>query len=141
MLHKERSALVWLVAMVIILGAYFVSVAIMQTWQTPPSFLLQIGLLALALCSLGFVTGLERVIARAQRRPGIQSDERDELIALRASKTAYHVLLVGMVIVGCVLPFNKAGWEIVNTALLAIVISEVTRHALMLRAYRGGLRA
>ncbi len=63
-------------------------------------------------------------------------DERDVAIDRRASRTAYFILLTGMIVVGVVMPFNRQGWQIVNTALLAIVLSETARYALIVISYR-----
>jgi hypothetical protein len=41
-----------------------------------------------------------------------------------------------MIVVGMVMPFNKSGWEVVNTALLFIVLTEAIRNALIVIAYR-----
>ncbi|WP_275669868.1 hypothetical protein [Rhodanobacter glycinis] len=35
-----------------------------------------------------------------------------------------------------VMPFNNAGWKLVNTALLFIVLAETARYALILIGYR-----
>ena len=46
----------------------------------------------------------------------------------------------GMIVVGVMMPFGAGGWKIVNTALLAIVLAEVLRHALIALAYRKATR-
>lgn len=64
-------------------------------------------------------------------------DERDRAIETRATRSAYFVLLVCMIVVGMVLPFSATGWQIVNAALLGIVLTELMRQVLIVVSYRG----
>lgn len=142
MVQKERFALVWLIALITILGVYFVFASIIRASDTEPRFVVQISGLAAALISLAAVVGVYSLItfARYPDRSISDLDERDRLIEFKASQTAYKVLIAGMIVVGCVMPFNKIGWDIVNAAVFAIAISEVIRSGLILRGYRRGLR-
>ena len=54
----------------------------------------------------------------------------------RATRTAYFVMLTGLIVVGMVMPFNNNGWKLVNSALLFIVLAETVRYALILIGYR-----
>jgi hypothetical protein len=54
------------------------------------------------------------VMKRREASEGLLEDERDRAIDRHAAKTAYF-LLTGMIVVGMVMPFNKSGWEVVNT--------------------------
>jgi hypothetical protein len=67
-------------------------------------------------------------------------DERDRAIEARATLAGYYALMAGMVVVGVMMPFRSGGWKIVNTALLAIVVAEMLRHALIALAYRKAAR-
>lgn len=69
------------------------------------------------------------------------ADERDRAIARRGSTIGYYVLLVGMILVGVVMPFSEPSWKIVNTALLAIVLAEAARDVVILLSYRRGWHA
>ena len=40
------------------------------------------------------------------------------------------------IVVGVVMPFSDSGWKLTNTALLAIVLAETVRDALMIAGYR-----
>ena len=56
---------------------------------------------------------------------------------MRRSVTfAYYVLIVGMILVGCVMPFHSSGWEIVNAALFMIVAAEIVHYAIIVISYR-----
>ena len=41
-----------------------------------------------------------------------------------------------MILVDMVMPFGNTGWKLVNTALLAIVLAETARYALIVMGYR-----
>ena len=78
-----------------------------------------------------------------RRKPGDDGpvlDERDRAIEARATLAGYYALMAGMVVVGVMMPFRSGGWKIVNTALLAIVVAEMLRHALIALAYRKAAR-
>jgi uncharacterized membrane protein len=109
-------------------------------WLT--TILERIALLAAAACvhATVFAAGTIWFIARRRREEGLLSDERDLAIDARATQGAYLLLLAGAIGAGMILPFREAGWQIVNTSLLFIVLAEVLRNALIIRGYRGRLR-
>lgn len=137
MLPRERFAIVWIVALVTIFAIYFSVLAILKA--TPLSIGEQIALLAGALGSLGVVAAGTWLAQRMHRRPGDADDERDRAIEDRASSVAYRVLMVGMLLVGCVMPFGAGGWEIVHAALLAVAVAEIVHYGLIISGYRRGL--
>jgi len=73
---------------------------------------------------------------RQERGEPLLLDERDRAIDGRATRTAYFVMLTGMIVVGVVMPFSDSGWKLTNTALLAIVLAETVRYALIVAGYR-----
>jgi uncharacterized membrane protein len=97
----------------------------------------RIGFLAVvaSLHAVGYVIGL-LVIKRHETGEPFLEDERDRAIDGRATRTAYFVMLTGLILAGMIMPFNRAGWEIVNAALFFIVLSETVRYALILVGYR-----
>ncbi|HEX5304683.1 MAG TPA: hypothetical protein VFW82_01210 [Dyella sp.] len=103
-----------------------------------PGMLERISLLAVvaSLHAVGYVAGL-LLVKHRERGDTLLLDERDRAIDGRATRTAYFVMLTGTLVVGVVMPFNKSGWEIVNAALLVIVLSEAVRNALLVTGYRG----
>ena len=101
---------------------YCVYFAIQIWWPALlPTFLDRIACLALvaSVHAVGYVAGLA-VIKRRERDENLLDDERDRAIDGRATRTAYFVLLTGMIVVGMVMPFNNGGWKLVNTALLVL---------------------
>jgi uncharacterized membrane protein len=71
--------------------------------------------------------------------PKAPADERDRAIERRSTSAAYFVLLIGMLLVGMVMPFTEPPYKIINTALFVIVLAEVVRDTVMLFGYRRGL--
>ena len=138
MLARERSAWVWLAALTVVFGVYFTAISMLEPRFTELTFALRIGLLATALGTLALVVGIDRALGWMRNREGTPADERDRLIELRSSSIAYYVLMVGMIIVGCVMPFSADTWQIVHAALLAIVVAEVVHHGLVVLGYRVG---
>ncbi len=101
------------------------------------SFIDRIALLgAVATCHALLSLGGTIALTLRKREAGLAEDERDRAIDGRATRTAYFVLIAGMILVGCVLPFNQSGWQIVNVALLALVISEGLRQLLIILGHR-----
>ena len=64
------------------------------------------------------------------------ADERDSAITRQSISAAYYVLMTGMIVVGCVMPFLDAGWAIVNGTIFMIVVAEVVRYGIVVVSYR-----
>ena len=88
--------------------------------------------------AVAMVVGAIAIAVTATKEASTPADERDRAIARRGATIGYYVLVGGMIIVGVVMPFSEAPWKIVNAALLAIVLAEVTRQAVVLLSYRRG---
>lgn len=143
MLARERFAWVWLVSLVVVLGSYLLAVAVAPGWFESLGQARRIGVLAIPLGLLGVIALATHGLAwlrRREREVG-EPDERDRAIEHRASHAAYHVLMAGMIIVGCVMPFSDSGWKLVHAALFFIALAELTHSGLILSGYRRGLRA
>ncbi len=63
-------------------------------------------------------------------------DERDRAITSRSITFAYYVLIAGMILVGCIMPFNSGGWRIINAALAMIVAAELVHYGVIVVSYR-----
>jgi uncharacterized BrkB/YihY/UPF0761 family membrane protein len=88
--------------------------------------------------AVAMIVGSIAITVTSTKEAQAPADERDRAIARRGSTIGYYVLLVGMILVGLVMPFTEPSWKIVNTALLAIVIAEVVRDGVILLSYRRG---
>ena len=137
MLPQERIAWVWIIASMVVFTTYFTTLWVMQQDSANLSFLTRISLLGVALITFAVVVGGDRAIA-VLRGQGQTDDERDRLIRLQAVSVAYYVLMAGAIVVGCVMPFSHSGWDIVHAAVLAVVLSEVVRGAVVVLGYRRG---
>lgn len=137
MAYREKLAWLTLIAMVVAYGAYFIFVAQTTTPATPPLYL--VGVFAGVTIAQALVVVVASIVIAAMTQQAQQPrDERDRAIARRGAAAAYYVLLVGMIVVGVVMPFNKAGWQITNAALLVLVIAETVRYGLIVHSYRRG---
>ena len=84
------------------------------------------------------IVGSIVIAVMARKEAGAPADERDRAITRRGTTVGYYVLIVGMILVGVVMPFTEPAWKIVNTALLAIVIAEAVCQIVVLVSYRRG---
>lgn len=134
----EKLAWMTLLLIAVTYGPYFAQVAL----SPPPPGMLpnlpQLWLLALALGGNGVLHILGRIALRmaAPEDARAPADERDHDIQRRSSMVAYYVMMIGMMVVGMVMPFTTGGWQIINAALLAIVLAEITQNGLAAWSYR-----
>jgi peptidoglycan/LPS O-acetylase OafA/YrhL len=131
---KEQFARVWLVTMVLTYAAYFAAVVYVgdtTAWN-------QIVMFAVTTIVQVIVIGTASAIMAVRHKRGPAADERDQMIDQRATRVAYALLICGMILVGCLMPFNNNGWTIFHAAVLSIAIAEIVRHGLMVAMYRRG---
>jgi hypothetical protein len=139
MSYQEKLAWLSLTAMTLTFGPYFAVAGRASAMDRPMPNLHLLWLFAIAAGVQVVMQGFGRLWLRHQERleGGIQvPDERDRAIEHRSVRAAYGVLLAGMILVGCIMPFNSAGWRIVNAALAMIVASEVVHYATVVFSYR-----
>jgi hypothetical protein len=139
MAFKEKIAWLSLVAMVVAYSVYF-SLAVPIVRRGEATTLLLILLLGGVLAVQAVVVIVASIVIAIQsgRDATAPADERDRAIARRGAAAAYYVLMVGMVCVGCVMPFKDKGWVIINAALFTLLLAEVTRYGLIVVSYRRG---
>jgi hypothetical protein len=142
MAFREKTAWVTLVSMLLAYGVYFwllfttFGPAGPSTSQTLQMLLLFGGVTSVQAVIVIIVSIVLALRARSEAQAG--PDERDRAIARRGASAGYFVLLVGMILVGVVMPFSDPRWKITNTALLALVAAEATRYILVIISYRRG---
>jgi hypothetical protein len=137
MAYREKLAAVNFAAMAILYTVYFALVAS----RPPAPHLIDMLWLFGTIATIHAVLAIAGTVAvRIQSGADGRGppDERDRAIARRGASAAYFVLLAGMIMVGVVMPFTEAPGKIVNTALLAIVLAELTHQGLILLSYRRG---
>ncbi|HEX8364254.1 MAG TPA: hypothetical protein VF603_03105 [Allosphingosinicella sp.] len=87
---------------------------------------------------IAVIVGAIVIAVTASKEAQAKADERDRAIARRGATIGYYVLIVGMIVVGGIMPFTEQPWKIVNAALLAIVLAEIVNNAVVLLSYRRG---
>jgi hypothetical protein len=138
MSHREKIAWLSLIAMAVAYGPYFTLVARGPVTWEPLPHLHPLALFALASIVRTLILGAGylyfRLALPPQERP--PRDERDRVIDHRSLGAAYYVLMAGMVLVGCFMPFSSTGWTIVNATIFWIVAAEVIRYGAVVASYR-----
>jgi len=139
MVFREKIAWLSLAAMIVAYGIYFplAEQAAARGEATTPHLLVLLGGVLTVQALVVIVASIAMAI-QSGRDANAPADERDRLIARRGAAIAYFVLMVGMVSVGCVMPFYDQGWEIINAALFALVIAEIVRYVVIVLSYRRG---
>jgi hypothetical protein len=135
--YREKIAWLNLAALAVTYGPYFVLTALHPPGEALPN-LHQLRLFAGTAISQALLVGLGRLTFFLQNREEARQvlDERDRVILHRSMTYAYYTLVVGMVWVGCVLPFQDRGWTIVNAALLMLVLGETVQYGSVAASYR-----
>jgi hypothetical protein len=136
MSYREKIAWLSLIAMTVAYGPYFAFARGPVPWEPWPH-LHPLGLFALATIARMLILGAGHLYLRfspRQERPPM--DERDRAIDHRSITAAYYVLIAGMILVGCFMPFSSTGWTIVNAAVFWIVAAEVVHYTLVVASHR-----
>lgn len=139
MSYREKIAWLSLTAMALTFGPYFAFAGRPAAMDKPMPNLHLLWLYAMAAGVQMAIQGIGRLwLRRKERLEGnLQPpDERDRAIEYRSVRAAYGVLIAGMILVGCVMPFNSSGWRIINAALAMIVAAEVVHYATAVFSYR-----
>ena len=142
MTYQERFAWIWTLSLTVLLGGYLVFVWLDPQAQASLDMATRVAHLAIPLAALGAIA-LGTFMAgwlRGEVGPRAARDERDRRIAQRATSVGYMVLMAGTILVGCVLPFDRSGWELVYAALFFIGLAELVHHGMIIVSYRRGLR-
>jgi hypothetical protein len=138
MSYREKVAWLSLLAMAVTFGPYFTSVAAGVFRPEALPNLRQLGVFGAAAIVQMLILGIGHFYLR-RRSPddaGAPPDERDLAIMRRSMTLAYYVLIAGMILVGCVMPFRTGGWTIVNAALFMIITAELVHYAAVVVSYR-----
>lgn len=140
--HRERVAWLSLIAIALTFGPYTLFITTSPPTAPLPD-LRTMAFFAATTLSQALLLGIGHLWIRARwpEDARLPADERDRAIAQRAVGAAYHVLIVGMILVGCVMPFVATGWKLVNAAALTIVLAEIVHYGLTVWSYRKGRHA
>ena len=138
MSHREKVAWLSLIAMAVTFVPYFALMASGTLPLRPMPDLTRMGYFALTTIvqAILLVAGHVALRLTAPDDARAPADERDSAIARKSVSAAYYVLMVGMIVVGCVMPFLHKGWDIVNAAIFMIVLAEVVHYGIAAVSYR-----
>lgn len=139
MAFREKIAWLTLVTMLLAYGVYFgiVGPAFGFGKADLVHIIVSFGLVAAAQAVVMIVGSIVLAIL-GRREANAPADERDRAIERRGTMAGYYVLIVGMIVVGVVMPFTNPPWKIINAALAAIVIAETVHQVFVLLSYRRG---
>lgn len=139
MAFREKIAWLTLVTMLVAYAVYFTIVgpAVGFGEGRMIDIIWSFGLVAVA-HAIAVIVGAIFIAVTATKEAQAKADERDRAIARRGATIGYYVLILGMIVVGVVMPFSDPPWKIVNTALLAIVLAETVNNVVVLLSYRRG---
>ena len=136
--YREKIAWLSLVAMLVTFGPYFIITATQVLPNAPMPNLRWLWALALTTGVQLLILGSGHLYLRLRSRQEARMplDERDQVIMHRSLSSAYYVLIAGMILVGCIMPFNSSGWTIVNAALFMIIAAELVHYGVVVVSYR-----
>ena len=139
MSFREKSAWITLV-LLIGFGIYFIEVGSHLLRPTAPHvnhFELFV-LLVIAMVILETASHIVFAI-QSPRDAKAPLDERERMIALRATRPAFFVLLVGAFLSIGTMHLGASTWTLAHCVLLAIWIAELTRFGTQIYYYRRGI--
>lgn len=136
--YREKVAWLSLIAIAVAFIPYFTVMALAPPIGLPnlPTLWKLAGATTLQVLVLGAGTLFLR--AKSPEECRAPADERDRTISQRSIGAAYGVMLTGMILVGCVMPFHSGGWELINAAVFMIVLAEVIHYGATIWGYRRG---
>jgi len=136
--YREKTAWLSLLAMVVTFGPYFTIIATRALPSEPMPNLGQLRLFAVTAIVQMLILGVGHLYIRrgSKQEARIPPDERDEAIMRRSVSSAYYVLIAGMILVGCVMPFGSSGWSIINAAVFMIIAAELVHYGVVVFSYR-----
>jgi len=136
--YREKTAWLSLLAMAVTFGPYFTMTAARSLPNEPMPNLRQLGLFAVTAIVQLLILGAGHLFLRhgAVQEARMPLDERDQAIMRRSVSSAYYVLIAGMILVGCIMPFTSSGWKIINAAVFMIIAAEVVHYGVVVFSYR-----
>lgn len=138
MTYREKTSWLTLVAMVLAYSLYFGLVLAGHPASTSPFAMLWLFGPIAATQGVVVMAGYAWLAIEARKSPRSRIDERDRAITARGAQISYYVLLAGTILVGVIMPFTDPPMRIVNSALFAIVLAELTGLIVIVTSYRRG---
>jgi len=138
--YREKVAWLSLVAIAVTFGPYFAMLALAPPPEAPLPNLRLMRLFGATVVAQALILGAGHLVFRLRAPDDARApaDERDRAIERRSVRVAYYVLITGIILVGCIMPFNAIGWTLVNAAVAAIVVAELVHYGIAVWSYRRG---
>jgi len=140
MSFREKSAWISLILIFFGFGAYFA--VVLHGLITPAAHHVPYFVFFAALVVAVVISEVVLHIIIAARFPADAKsplDERERLIALKATRPAFYVLLVGAFLAIGTMHLGARPWVLAHAVLFAIWIAELTRIGTQLYLYRRGV--
>lgn len=136
MSFQEKSAIATLVALAIVFGGYFTIYVVVA--PAPPAMVILFIIAVIALVTL--LAGSHAVMAILDLR-GAQDepDERDNLIELKAIRTASTVLGMGALASASLWLVEATTLQMAHAMLLSLVVAEIVQRSIQIAHYRRGV--
>lgn len=137
MSFRETSAWITLVTVAVCFGVYFGSIA---TGSVNPRGFGAVHLLLVCVAALVLLQIAAHVVAAAMAPTDARAprDEREQLIAWRAQSLGYYVLMVGVLALGAPAHFGHPIPDLLNFALLDVVVAALVVAVAQIIMYRRG---
>jgi hypothetical protein len=137
MSFREKSTWITFVLLLVVFGFYFVSVAaqMIRPVHPHPNFFMLFFVLLLIIVVIEVV--LHRIAAmRSPAEAKTPADERERLIALKAKRPAFFVLMTGAFLSVGVAHLGVGVWPMLNAMLFAMWLGELTNYGAQVYFYR-----
>jgi hypothetical protein len=137
MSFREKSAWISLVLILLVFGPYFWMVGRTLTGADHVHAGTQF-----ALIGLFFVLEIVLHVAIAVQSPRdarAPKDEREDVIDLKATRTAFYVLLVGALLSIFTMHFRTTVWIMSQCVLFSVVVAELVKFASQIAYFRRGV--
>lgn len=142
MSFREKSAWISFVVILVAFGAYFVSISgdLTGTMSSADHALALTGLVALII-AITIVEAAAHIVVAVRSPAEAQSarDEREKVIALKATRPAFYVLMSGVWLALGVVVVGGGVWALVQATLFAVWVAELTRFGTEIYYYRRGM--
>lgn len=136
MSFREKSAWISLVLLLGVFIPFFWNSYRQLTGQIDPSSAVGTAFMLLAVFVLLEIVLQAALAIRAPREAQAPTDERERLIEMRATRIAFHVLLVGALAGVGMQHIRNSPWLIAQVVFLSIVVAEVVKFGLQVALYR-----
>ncbi|MFT5481649.1 MAG: hypothetical protein ACI9GW_000294 [Halieaceae bacterium] len=136
--YEQRSVLVQLISLVLVLGGYLAMAGLMMTGEAPPPLIAYLPLFAGAVALLVIVLVAGHLAALFFGMPE-NHDERGRLINWRSNSNASYVLAGGVLIGIAGMMFGVGDVWVAHFLLLSLLLQEILKAAMQLFYYARGV--